>query len=97
MDTQLKILKYPIENYSSKLWYPIENADTQFTKKVVGIYPMYSNPYLELWNYHTFPTLSFCLEKQHCEQNIWRTAWARIMVSGIQFGYHDVNHLINIS
>ena len=48
MDTQLKILKYPIENYSSKLWYPIENADTQFTKKVVGIYPMYSNPYLEL-------------------------------------------------
>ena len=49
MDTQLKILKYPIENYSSKLWYPIENADTQFTKKVVGIYPMYSNPYLELW------------------------------------------------
>ena len=49
INTQLKILKYPIENYSSKLWYPIENADTQFTKKVVGIYPMYSNPYLELW------------------------------------------------
>ena len=48
MDIQLKILKYPIENYNGKLWYPNENADTQFTEKVMGIYPMSSNSYLEL-------------------------------------------------
>ena len=66
MDTQLKILKYPIENYCSKLWYPIENADTQFTKKVVGIYPMYSNPYLELWILAQ-PKFFYC----HSEENFF--------------------------
>ena len=32
MDTQLKIFKYPIENYNGKLWYPTGNTDTQFTQ-----------------------------------------------------------------
>ena len=40
---------------------------------------------LNIWlNYLPFPTLSFCVVKQ---QNMWRTAWARIMISGLQFGY----------
>ena len=37
--------------------------------------------------YLPFPTLAFCVVKQPCEQNIWRTTWARIMISGEQFGY----------
>ena len=43
---------------------------------------------LNIWlNYLPFPTLSFCVVKQPCKQNIFRTAWARIMISGIQFEY----------
>ena len=43
---------------------------------------------MNIWlNYLPFLTLAFCVVKQTCEQNIWRTAWARIMKSGIQFGY----------
>ena len=34
-----------------------------------------------------FPTLAFCIVKQNCEQNYWRTSWARIVISGIPFGY----------
>ena len=34
-----------------------------------------------------FPTSAFFIVKQLCTQNIWRTTWARIMISGIQFGY----------
>ena len=33
MDTQLKMLKYPMKHYSDILWYPIENVHIQFTKK----------------------------------------------------------------
>ena len=47
-DTQLKVLKYAMKQNSDILWYPIKNVDTQFTKKTVRIYPMTSNPYLEL-------------------------------------------------
>ena len=31
-------------------------------------------------NYPPFPTLPFFKAKQSCQQNIWRTAWARIMI-----------------
>ena len=47
-DTLLKVLKYAMKQKSDKLWYPIKNVDTQFTKKAVHIYPMTSNSYLEL-------------------------------------------------
>ena len=40
-----------------------------------------------LLNYLPFPTLSFCIVKQPCEQNIWKTSSARIMISGIQSGH----------
>ena len=38
IDTQLKILKYmyPIGNYDDELWYPTDNANTQFIKKSGG-------------------------------------------------------------
>ena len=42
---------------------------------------------VNIWlNYLPFPILAFCTVKQPCEQNIWRTTWARIMISGILFG-----------
>ena len=50
MDTQLKMLKYPMKHYSDILWYPIENVHTQFTKKVVRTYPMPS----KLWAFAFF-------------------------------------------
>ena len=44
--------------------------------------------YLHNWlDYLPFPTLVFCVVKQPCEQNILRTTWTRIMISGVQFGY----------
>ena len=49
-DTQLKVLKYAMQQNSDILLYPIKNVDTQFTKKTVRIYPITSNPYLELWS-----------------------------------------------
>ena len=63
MDTQLKILKYPIENYSSKLWYPIENADTQFTKKW-WVFTQCTQ--ILIWSYAIFgPLLQNYLTIQH--------------------------------
>ena len=38
-------------------------------------------------NYIPFPTLVSCVVKQSCQQNTWRTAWARILTSCILFGY----------
>ena len=41
-----------------------------------------------IWlKYLPFPTLAFCMAKQSCQQNIWRTAWASVMVLDILFGY----------
>ena len=43
---------------------------------------------VNIWlNYFLFPTLAFFVVKHPCEQNIWRTARARIMISVLQFGY----------
>ena len=43
--------------------------------------------YVYIWlNYLPVQILAFCIVKQPCEQNIWRTARARI-ISCIQFGY----------
>ena len=47
-DTQLKVSKYAMKQNSDILWYPIKNVDTQFIKKMVCIYPVISNSYLEL-------------------------------------------------
>ena len=44
--------------------------------------------FVNIWlNYLPFPTLVFCIVTQPCEQNIWITPWARIMLSDIQFEY----------
>ena len=43
---------------------------------------------VNIWlNYLPFPTLAFYIVKESCQQNIWRTAWARIMIPGVLFGH----------
>ena len=36
-------------------------------------------------SYLPFLTFAFCVVERPCEQNFWRTAWVRIMISSIQF------------
>ena len=71
------------QNISRTAWTRIMIFGSQIVSNVI-----YRQNYVHIWlNYLPFLTLTFCVVKQPCEQNIWRTTWAGIMKSGIQFGY----------
>ena len=53
-----------------------------------------SNSVNILLNYLPFQTLAFCVVKQPCQQNIWPTAWARIIIIRHTVWVHGADDLV---
>ena len=82
-----KSMEHCEQNISRTAWARVMIFGSHIVQYVDDLINVRQNS-LNIWlNYLPFPIFVMSVVKQPCEQNIWITAWARIIIPGIQFGY----------